>query len=72
LLRTEDWELASTTSNCYAFRKCGEFLAGLPDSCCWSCSPRPSGRWRWPVLIYANSQPILDALQQCRAQFFPQ
>jgi len=31
-------------------RKCGGLLAGLPDSCCWLCWSRSSGRWRCPVL----------------------
>src|SRR5450756_2224177 len=61
LLGTEYWH--PTTSNCYAVRKCGELLAGLPDSCCWSCSPRPSGRWRWPVR--PSRKPCTDCVSRC-------
>jgi hypothetical protein len=37
------------TDICYSLRKCGKLSAGLPDSCCWSCSSQPSSRWGWPA-----------------------
>ena len=43
---TGNWVLGTAM----LFRKCGEFLAGLLDFCCWSCSLRPSGRWRWRMV----------------------
>ena len=55
-------------------RKCVELPAGLPDFCCWSCSPRPSGRWRWPVLpsrepctACASRYPATRRSPRCRA-----
>lgn len=49
VLTTDNWQ----ASFCYAFDKCGELLVGRQAAgrlgvCCWSCSSRPLGRWRWP------------------------
>jgi TonB dependent receptor len=55
-------------------RKCGEFLAGLPGFCCWSCSPRPTGRWRWrsvpsrkPCTACANRCLCMRSSPRCHA-----
>ena len=61
LLRTENWHQPPATA--MLSRKCGELLAGLLGFCCWSCSLRPSGRWRWPVL--PGRQPCTACDSRC-------